>query len=65
VSEMRRSGPVIIVKIEGEEGKKEIMRNKFKLKDDRMYIENDLSIEERKIQEKIDGQKRKKAEERR
>jgi len=42
VSEVRRSMPVIIIKIENEKGKKEIMRKKFKFKDDRMYIKNDL-----------------------
>lgn len=59
----RESGTVVIVKLENEEAKKEIMRNKFKLKGDRIYIENDLSWEERKIQEKINkwakGQKEK------
>jgi len=44
---------VIIVKIEDEEGNKEIMKNKNKLKGDRLFIENGLSFEERKIQEKI------------
>jgi len=51
VGEVRRSGPIIIV--QGEDGKKKIMRNKFKLKSDRIYIENDLSFEERKIWKKI------------
>jgi len=53
VKEVRRSGPVYVVKIEGEEGKKEIMRNKYKLKGGKEYIENDLTFEERKIQEKM------------
>jgi len=51
VREVRRSGPVIVARIEGEEGKKEIMRNKYK--GERIFIENDLTYEERKIQEKM------------
>jgi len=53
VKEVRRSGPVIVARIEGEEGKKEIMRNKFKLKGERIFIENDLTYEERKVQERM------------
>jgi len=53
VSEVRKSGPVIVARIEGEEGKREIMRNKFKLKGEKLFIENDLSYEERKMQEKL------------
>jgi len=53
VREVKRSEPVIVAKIEGEEGKKEIMKNKFKLKEERMFIENDLTYEERKVQEKM------------
>jgi len=53
VREIRKSGPVIVAKIEGEEKKREIMKNKYKLKGDRMFIENDLTYEERKVQEKI------------
>lgn len=45
------SDSVIVAKIENEIKKNEIMRNK--LKGDRIYTENDLSWEERKIQEKI------------
>jgi len=53
VSEARKSGPVIVARIVGEERKKEVMRNKFKLKGGRIFIENDLSFEERKVQEKM------------
>lgn len=48
-----RSGPVVVVRSEGEEKKKEIMKNKSKLKGHRIFIENDLSWEERKVQERI------------
>jgi len=53
VSEVKRSRPVIVAKIEGEEKKREIMKNKFKLKGQRMFIENDLTYKKRKIQEKM------------
>jgi len=53
VGEVKRSGPVIVAKIIGEDKKKEIMRNKHKLKGGNIYIENDLSFEDRKIQEKL------------
>ena len=46
------SGRVIIAKVEGER-KGEIMRNKSKLKGTRIYIENDLNIEDRKRQEEL------------
>ena len=48
----RLSGRVIIAKVEGA-GKGEIMRNKSKLKGTRIYIENDLNIEDRKRQEEL------------
>lgn len=41
------------VKLESEKIKKEVMRNKFKLKGEKIFIKNDLSWEERKIQDKI------------
>jgi len=41
VREIKRSGPVIVARIEGEEGKKEIMKNKYKLKGERIFIENE------------------------
>jgi len=53
VREVRRSGPVIVTRIEGEERKKEIMKNKYKLKGERIFIKNDLIYEERKVQEKM------------
>lgn len=44
---------MIIVRLENKEVKKEMMRNKFKLKGEKIFIENNLSWEKRKIQEKI------------
>lgn len=41
------------VTLESEKVKKEVMRNKFKLKGEKIFIKNDLSWEERKIQDKI------------
>lgn len=49
----RRSGTVIIVKLDSEETKRKVMRNKNKLKGETIYIENDLTWEERKTQERI------------
>lgn len=48
----RVSGSVIVARLENEEKKKEIIRNKNKLKGN-SYIENDMSWEERKVQKKI------------
>jgi len=53
VKDLRKSGPVFVAKIEGENKKREIMMNKYKLKGERMFIENDLTYEERKVQEKL------------
>lgn len=53
VMSCRQSGTVTIAKIESEEKKKEIMRNKYKLRGEKFYIENDLSWEERRTQEQI------------
>jgi len=53
VGEVRKSNPIIVAKIVGEEGKKEIMKNKYKLKGEKLFIENDLSFEDRKVQEKM------------
>lgn len=53
IENCRRSGPVIIVKLESDEGKVEIMRNKLKLIGEKIFIENDLCWEDRKIQEEI------------
>jgi len=49
----RESEMVIIVKLECEEVKREVMKNKYRLKGDKIFIENGLSWEERKVQEKI------------
>jgi len=49
----RESGTVLVVKLESEEEKREVMRNKHRLKGEKIYIENDLSWEERNIQVKI------------
>jgi len=49
----RESGAVVVVKLEDEDMKKEIMKNKCKLKGGRVFIENDLSWEERKTQGEI------------
>jgi len=46
----RENGAVVVVKLETDETKKEVMRNKHKLKGERIFIENDLSWEERKTQ---------------
>jgi len=49
----RESGAVLVVKLENDETKKEIMRNKYKLKGGKIFIENDLSWEERRTQGEI------------
>jgi len=49
----RESGTVLVVRLESEEEKKEVMRNKHRLKGEKIYIENDLSWEERNTQVKI------------
>jgi len=49
----RESGTVLVVKLESEEEKREVMRNKHRLKGEKIYIENDLSWEERNTQIKI------------
>jgi len=50
VGEIKKSGPVIVAKIVGEEGKKEIMKNQCKLKGEKLFIEK---FEDRKVQEKL------------
>lgn len=45
----RESGAMIIARLENKEVKKQVMRNKFILKGEKIFIENDLSWEERKI----------------
>lgn len=49
----RRSEGVLVVKMENEHMKKKVMRNKSKLKGRNIFTENNLSWEERKVQEKI------------
>lgn len=51
----RMSGTVLIVKLGSEDYKKEVMRNKYKLRGETIFIEIDLSWEERKMQEKINN----------
>lgn len=53
VKHSRLSGKVIILRLGKEEEKKEVMKNKNKLKGGNIFIENDLTWEERKLQEKI------------
>ncbi|KMQ86479.1 hypothetical protein RF55_14523 [Lasius niger] len=53
VTQTRISGKVLIAKLDSEEVKREVMKRKNKLKDGYVFIENDLTWEERKIQEKI------------
>jgi len=44
-----------VVRLESEKRKKEIMRNKYKLKGEQIFIETDLSWEERNTQAKINN----------
>jgi len=44
---------VEVVRLESEEEKKEVMRNKYRLKGENIFIKNDLSWEERNVQVKI------------
>jgi len=44
---------VLVIKLENAEMKMEIMRNKYKLKRDRIFIENDASWEEKRVQKRI------------
>lgn len=53
VLDCKKSGTVIIAKIESEVKKEEIMYNKNRLRGERIYIEHDLIWEDRKKQEKI------------
>jgi len=53
VGQVRRSGRVIIVKLGNEEKKREIMQKKSKLSGGNIFIENDLTWEERKTQGEI------------
>lgn len=49
----RKSGMMIIAKIENEKKKRELMYNKSKLKGEKIYIDYNLTWEERKRQEEI------------
>lgn len=49
----RRSGKVLVAKLKDGQMKRKVMENKSKLKGGRIFIENDLTWQERKIQEKI------------
>jgi hypothetical protein len=62
ITNCRVSGSVIIAKIDSEEKKREIMENKAKLKGERIFIENDKSWEQRRIQERIKSWGRKQKE---
>lgn len=53
VTDCRRSGRVIVTMLEREGMKVEVMRNKNKLREERIFIENYLTWEERKLQERI------------
>lgn len=53
IEHCRLNGKVIIAKLGSEEDKREVMKNKNKLKEGNIFIENDLTWEERKIQKKI------------
>ncbi|KYN28174.1 hypothetical protein ALC57_02420, partial [Trachymyrmex cornetzi] len=46
----RMSGPVVIIKVGNEEMKREVMRNKNKLRGGKVFLKNDLSFEERRTQ---------------
>lgn len=48
----RKSGPVVIAKV-GEQDKSEIMKMKSKLRGTRIFIENDLNVDDRRKQEEI------------
>jgi len=49
----RESGAVVVVRLEDEETKKMVMRNKNRLKGEKIFIENDLSWEDRNVQGRI------------
>lgn len=52
VTKCRLSGSVIVATIENNELKENIMKRKGRLGEKRIYIENDLTWEERKRQER-------------
>lgn len=53
VENCRLSGRVIIARLGSEGEKAEVMKRKNRLKEGNIFIENDLSWEERKVQEKV------------
>jgi len=48
----KESEAVVVVRMESEEEKREVMRNKFRLKRENMFVENYLSWKERNVQVK-------------
>lgn len=54
------SNRVIIVQLENKEVKKEVMKNKNRLKGEKIFIEHDLTLEERRQEEITRWVKRKK-----
>lgn len=48
-----KGGDVVVAKLGSVEEKRQVMINKSKLSGSRMFIENDLSYEDRKRQEEI------------
>jgi len=53
LGQVKMSGRVVVVKMGSEEKKREIMQKKNKLSGGNIFIENDLTWEERKIQREI------------
>lgn len=53
IENCRLSGRVIIARLGNKKEKIEVMKKKNRLKGENIFIENDLTWEERKIQEKI------------
>lgn len=53
VTDCRSSGNCLIATLDREEMKSEVMRNKSKLRGEKFFIENDLTWDERKVQERI------------
>jgi len=53
VTGCRESRTVLVISFNSEEEKREVMSNKFRLKGGNIFVENDLSWEERSIQVKI------------
>jgi len=51
----RESGAVVVIRLESEEEKRKVMRNKHRLKRERIFIEIDLSWEKRNVQVRINS----------